>query len=70
MDSDSIDELVSISGGDLRKSITLLQSMACSGKAISVEDVRETSGQIPDDEINKLIEVITSMNQLEVCDFD
>uniref|UniRef100_A0A915DUV6 AAA+ ATPase domain-containing protein n=1 Tax=Ditylenchus dipsaci TaxID=166011 RepID=A0A915DUV6_9BILA len=48
LEPDAVDELVSISKGDLRKSITLLQSMACASILLKKEDVRETSGYVPD----------------------
>uniref|UniRef100_A0A915DVI4 AAA+ ATPase domain-containing protein n=1 Tax=Ditylenchus dipsaci TaxID=166011 RepID=A0A915DVI4_9BILA len=53
----AVKELISVSGGDLRKSITLLQSLACSSGDtwISTENVRELSGYIPDEEIKKLV---------------
>lgn len=66
IDDDAIDTLVDISGGDLRKSITLLQSMASSAieiessedggdieyqKQISANDVREMSGYVPDEKV-------------------
>jgi replication factor C subunit 2/4 len=63
---DSIDELVSISGGDLRKSITLMQSMACSGQPVTVDEVREMSGQIPNAEVTTLIQVANTMDHKAV----
>jgi DNA polymerase III delta prime subunit len=57
---EAVDELISISGGDLRKSITLLQSMACAGLPISKGDVRETSGYVPEDQIQQLMKTAQS----------
>lgn len=56
----ALDQLVDISAGDLRKSITLLQSLSCSGEAISREAVREISGYVPDGQINKLMAISQS----------
>jgi len=56
----ALDELVCISGGDLRKSITLLQSLACAGAEITCEAVREISGYVPDSEIHSLMKVARS----------
>jgi replication factor C subunit 2/4 len=62
----ALDQLLSISGGDLRKSITLLQSMACSGREIGVKDVEEMSGQVPAEEIDSLVETVNGMNPAKV----
>jgi len=45
VEDEAIKELVAITDGDLRKSITILQSLACSGEMVSVEDVHEMSGK-------------------------
>ncbi|KAI1707130.1 ATPase family associated with various cellular activities (AAA) domain-containing protein [Ditylenchus destructor] len=55
IDEDALNELLNISGGDLRKSITLLQSMSSSGVPIIKADVRETSGYVPDGEITRIM---------------
>jgi replication factor C subunit 2/4 len=52
---EAINELVEMSAGDLRKSITILQSISCSGKPITPQDVRERSGYVPDEIIKKLV---------------
>lgn len=52
---DAIDELIDISNGDLRKSITILQSIASSHTEINKGEVREMSGYVPDDVINQFM---------------
>uniref|UniRef100_A0A914GVV2 AAA+ ATPase domain-containing protein n=1 Tax=Globodera rostochiensis TaxID=31243 RepID=A0A914GVV2_GLORO len=64
-DKDAIEELVTFCCGDLRKSITLLQSLASLGRQISVDDVRELSGQIPEKEVNLLLETAESSTHPE-----
>ena len=44
-----------MSKGDLRKCITILQSISAPGKPITAADVREKSGFIPDAIIRKLL---------------
>lgn len=51
----AVEELVEISHGDLRKSITILQSLACLGKEITQSDVREMSGYVPDEVVNMVM---------------
>lgn len=67
-DENAIEQLISISNGDLRKSITLMQSMACSAvnSSISVEDVKEMSGEIPDKEVEEFIDVVKCLDQEKV----
>jgi replication factor C subunit 2/4 len=60
MEADAIEELVEISQGDLRKSITILQSMACLGKEISKKDVQEMSGYVPEEIINEIMASVQS----------
>ena len=60
LDSDAIlDEIIDISEGDLRRAITTLQTafrMKDSGESITLDDVHEISGHIP----NRWIETITA----------
>ncbi|CAK5113770.1 unnamed protein product [Meloidogyne enterolobii] len=67
-DENAIEQLVSISNGDLRKSITLMQSMACSAvnNSISVEDVKEMSGEIPGKLMEEFIDVVKCLDQEKV----
>jgi replication factor C subunit 2/4 len=67
-DENAIEQLVSISNGDLRKSITLMQSMACSAinNSISVEDVKEMSGKIPNKDVEEFIDVVKCLDQEKV----
>ena len=46
VEDQAINELVAITEGDLRKSITILQSLACSGEMIGVDQVHEMSGGV------------------------
>jgi DNA polymerase III delta prime subunit len=62
----AMDRLLEISGGDLRKSITMLQSLACSGQMINIKDIDEISGQIPDAMVNSLVNAANSTNATEV----
>lgn len=62
IEKEAIDQLVQISNGDLRKSITLLQSMACSGLHITNEDVKEMSGYVSEKEIDTLVKAVKSRN--------
>lgn len=62
IEKEAINQLVQISNGDLRKSITLLQSMACSGFHITNKDVREMSGYVAEKEIDILIKAVKSHN--------
>jgi len=55
VEDQAVKELVAITEGDLRKSITILQSLACSGEMVSVEDVHEMSGLVPSHSIDKLL---------------
>ncbi|EEB05986.1 DNA replication factor C complex subunit Rfc2 [Schizosaccharomyces japonicus yFS275] len=57
-----IDALVSVSGGDMRKAITFLQSAATlhQGTPVTVNTVIEISGRIPDDVIQELLDVSKS----------
>lgn len=66
MEEGAIEELVNVCGGDLRKSITLLQSMASVGQEVKVADVHELSGKIPDAEINSVIQAAKSLNPEKV----
>lgn len=67
-DENAIEQLVSISNGDLRKSITLMQSMACSAvnNSISLEDVKEMSGEIPGKLMEEFIDVVKCLDQEKV----
>uniref|UniRef100_A0A1I8BXB4 AAA domain-containing protein n=1 Tax=Meloidogyne hapla TaxID=6305 RepID=A0A1I8BXB4_MELHA len=67
-DENAIEQLVSISNGDLRKSITLMQSMACSAvdNLISVEDVKEMSGEIPNKIMGEFIDIVKCLDQERV----
>ena len=56
----AIDELVSITEGDLRKSITILQSLACAGDVVGVEEVHEMSGLVPHSHVTKLVKTARS----------
>jgi len=58
--ADAIDELIDISGGDLRKSITILQSIASSNLEITKNEVRDMSGYVPDEVINQFMAVCQS----------
>uniref|UniRef100_A0A914P8L7 Replication factor C C-terminal domain-containing protein n=1 Tax=Panagrolaimus davidi TaxID=227884 RepID=A0A914P8L7_9BILA len=60
IEDDAINELVEMSNGDLRKSITILQSISSSGKSITAQDVRERAGFVPDEIIHGLIRVCES----------
>uniref|UniRef100_A0AC35FY46 AAA+ ATPase domain-containing protein n=1 Tax=Panagrolaimus sp. PS1159 TaxID=55785 RepID=A0AC35FY46_9BILA len=60
IEDDAIDELVEMSNGDLRKSITILQSISSSGKLITAQDVRERAGFVPDEIIHELVRVCES----------
>ena len=68
-DDSAINRLVAISDGDLRKSITLLQSMACFGRAITVEDVLEMSGQVPKVALDSLVGTVRSQDHAKICTF-
>jgi len=62
IEKDALNELVSVSGGDLRKSITLLQSMS-SLECITVPYVNEASGFIPVVELDTLIRAAKSQKR-------
>ena len=69
IDDVAINELVEISNGDLRKSITLLQSISAAGKPITVNDVREMSGYIPDEMLNRFLSICESPDFQKVHTF-
>ncbi|KHC46851.1 replication factor C subunit 2/4 [Candida albicans P60002] len=67
-----IQELLKISGGDLRKAITYLQSAAKLSETfdinhhqslITIQSIRETAGILPDDILAELIQFIKSKTQ-------
>uniref|UniRef100_A0A7E4VHZ5 AAA domain-containing protein n=1 Tax=Panagrellus redivivus TaxID=6233 RepID=A0A7E4VHZ5_PANRE len=60
IEEDAYDTLIGISGGDLRKSITILQSISSSGKRITSDDVRELSGVVPVEMVDRLLAVCYS----------
>uniref|UniRef100_A0AC34FZZ1 AAA+ ATPase domain-containing protein n=1 Tax=Panagrolaimus sp. ES5 TaxID=591445 RepID=A0AC34FZZ1_9BILA len=60
IDDEAINELVEMSNGDLRKSITILQSIGSAGKAITAQDVRERAGFVPDETIQELVRACES----------
>ncbi|KAL3119669.1 hypothetical protein niasHT_006755 [Heterodera trifolii] len=67
-DQETIEELVNFCCGDLRKSITLLQSLASLGRQISVSDVREVAGKIPDEEVALLVKTSESKQTEKILD--
>lgn len=60
--------LLNVSGGDLRRAITLLQSAAglSANKGISANSISELSGSVPSGIVNELIDHIKSGNQRDV----
>ncbi len=62
--------LVDISGGDLRKSIMLLQS-ACKfyGQKFTVEEMLEISGYILPEEIKKVYDICMTKSPLEIKNY-
>jgi len=69
IDEIAVNELVEISNGDLRKSITLLQSISAAGKPITVDDVREMSGYIPDEMLQRFLSICESPDFQKVHTF-
>ena len=69
IDDEAINELVEMSNGDLRKSITILQSIGSSQKIITTESVRERAGFVPEELIRKLILVCELPDFLELHKF-
>jgi len=58
-DEDAFNTLQSVSGGDLRKAITLFQTLASAG-IVTSERVQEASGYVPIDEITRFLKAIRS----------
>ena len=69
IDEIAVNELVEISNGDHRKSITLLQSISAAGKPITVDDVREMSGYIPDEMLQRFLSICESPDFQKVHTF-
>ncbi|VDK43085.1 unnamed protein product, partial [Anisakis simplex] len=52
----ALTELIDICGGDLRRSITYLQTISSCHSKLTPSDVRELSGAVPDEIVNGLID--------------
>ncbi|KAK2719598.1 replication factor C subunit 4-like [Artemia franciscana] len=59
VDESALESLVDIAEGDMRRTITFLQSVSTlkTGDKVSVEDIDEITGRIPERHINRLFEV-------------
>ena len=72
LDDDVMEELITMSGGDMRKSITLLQSsslMKSAGEKITLSDLHTVAVRIPDHVIhNKILKACTSKTYQTVND--
>lgn len=70
-EDDVLNTLIKASGGDMRKAITSLQSCArlkSSGK-ITVQDVYEVAGIVPENWLKKFIDACRSNNINQVMNF-
>ena len=64
-----LDELIKVSGGDLRRAITLLQSTSHLGEeAVTPQMIYEVSGVMPEDAIDPLIGACLSKSMGKVAD--
>ncbi|EEB19811.1 Replication factor C subunit, putative [Pediculus humanus corporis] len=72
INDDTLMTLVKCTGGDLRRAITSLQSCARikeEGELITIEDVNEVAGVIPDSVITELINTCNKNNYTTIEDF-
>jgi replication factor C subunit 2/4 len=71
-DDKTLNTLVEMSGGDMRKAITSLQSCAKlkgSGNPISIENVLEVTGVVPDHWLTEFLDVCKSKNYKDLEEF-
>ncbi|MFH4975674.1 hypothetical protein AB6A40_002383 [Gnathostoma spinigerum] len=66
IDSRALTELIEICEGDLRRSITYLQSLSSAHKELTPNLVRQMSGMVPEEVVEKLLKVCRSSNYSEL----
>uniref|UniRef100_A0A0N5AVR3 AAA domain-containing protein n=1 Tax=Syphacia muris TaxID=451379 RepID=A0A0N5AVR3_9BILA len=69
IEPDAIDELINICEGDLRRSITCLQTISSCHKKLSIPDIQELSSVIPDAVVQKFITVCHSANFEDLIEY-
>uniref|UniRef100_A0A183VF86 AAA domain-containing protein n=1 Tax=Toxocara canis TaxID=6265 RepID=A0A183VF86_TOXCA len=62
-------ELIELCGGDMRKSVTYLQTISSCQAKLTPSDVRELSGAVPDSVVKDLLNVCERMNFDEMCTY-
>lgn len=70
LSKESLEYLIDLSEGDLRKSINQLQTISQRGAAeIKIEDIQEMCGLIPDSIIEEFMNTIMTGSYVEIKDF-
>jgi len=60
-----LQHLLTLTHGDLRKSITWLQSVCLMGKPVGLKTIDEVGGVVPDDVVEGLVQAVTGIKNVE-----